>query len=175
MMARIAEILIFLLVLSFIEGRPLSEIDRPYQGKEEPWKCNDDDECLEKKSSMTTKHLSPIDVQEELTGISRKLENVLHSYPGLELETFYLEKDDEIVVKAKVSLRGCNDNYDISCDFAADDDTSGDDDRYDDEIWDDDDDDVDNDVFNDDDDDDNDDGDDDDDNDDDHDDEIFVL
>ena len=163
MMAGISVILTFLLVLSFGEGRPVSETDRPNQGKEEQWNCNDDDDCFEKKSPLTTKDLSPTVVQEELTGISRKLENVLHSYPCLELETFYSKKDDKIVVKAKVSLRGYDDNYDVFSDFADYDDVSDDDDRYDDEIWDDGVDDIDN-AFN-----------DDDDNDDNDDDEIFVL
>ena len=102
MMAGISVILTFLLVLSFGEGRPVSETDRPNQGKEEQWNCNDGDDCFEKKSPLTTKHLSPTVVQEELTGISRKLENVLHSYPGLELETFYSKKTIKLLSRLKL-------------------------------------------------------------------------
>ena len=109
------KILIALFSLAVGEGRPVSKIDRPYQGKEEPWNCNEDDDCRGNKAQLIAAgKLSATDVQQEVTDISRQLEKVLESYPGLELEILLTEGDDEIVIKAKVNLRGDNDIIDVS-------------------------------------------------------------
>ena len=90
---------------------PVTKINKPHDNKKEPWNFGDDDadeddDNIEDKVPLTTKHLSATDIQEQLTDISKKVEKVLDKYPGLELETFYSEKDDKIVLKAKVSLQG---------------------------------------------------------------------
>ena len=103
---------IFLLLLIPVlgEGMPVTKINKPHDDKKEPWNFGDDDgdkynDNFEDKVPLTAKHLSTTDTQEQLTDISRKVEKVLDKYPGLELETFYSEKDDKIILKAKVSLQ----------------------------------------------------------------------
>ena len=102
------KIFILLLILVLGEGIPVTKINKPHDDKKEPWDFGDDDSVedddnLEDKVPLTAIHLSATDIQEQLTDISKKVEKVLDKYPGLELETFYSEKDDKIVLKAKVS------------------------------------------------------------------------
>ena len=110
------KILIVLFALAVGEGKLFRKNDRPYQGKEEPWNCDDNDDCRENKALLAAGKLSATDVQQEVTDISRQLEKVLDRHSGLQLETLFTEGDDEIVIKAKVILRADNDIFDVSDD-----------------------------------------------------------
>ena len=94
---------------------PVTKINKPHDDKKEPWDFGDDDadeddDNIEDKVPLTAKHLSATDIQEQHTDISNKVIKVLDKYPGLELETFYSEKDDKIVLQAKVSLQDSKNN-----------------------------------------------------------------
>ena len=96
-----------LLILVLGEGMPVTRINKSaHDDKKEPWSFgDDDDDSHEDKVPSIAKHLSSKDIKEQLSDISKKVENVLDKYPGLELETFYSEKDNKIVLTAKVNLQ----------------------------------------------------------------------
>ena len=79
-MNQIMNILVFLLVLAFGQGRSFGKIHRSYQEKEKSRSCDDDDDCRGNKASLTAEHLPAKDVEKDLTAFSRKLEEVLHSF-----------------------------------------------------------------------------------------------
>ena len=79
-MNQIMKILVFLLVLAFLQGRSFGKIHRSYQEKEKSRSCDGDDDCRGNKASLTAEHLPATDVEKDLTAFSRKLEEVLHSF-----------------------------------------------------------------------------------------------